>query len=192
MLLLALCLSQVPLTVPPLAPVPAEAAPLEAVPAGAEPAEVKLFAQFVERHLLAINASGAGFEVRQRERVFRIQDDDFESAFSLVPDSLISARVAHDDFVTAQRLQIIGLAVLGAALVATVASTLVRTLVIPMLVASLIGSGVGLVLSLIALPFAISAQSKFFSSIASYNHGLLELRPPPSPVAGGLSFALPE
>ena len=70
-LLLALCLSQAaPLTTPPLSPAPAELAPsnVEAVPAGAEPAEVKLFAQFVEPHLLAIGASGAGFEVRQRER----------------------------------------------------------------------------------------------------------------------------
>ncbi len=194
-LLLALCLAQAPLTTPPpLSPAPAEAAPsnVEAVPPGAEPAEVKLFAQFVERHLLAIGASGAGFEVRQRERVFRIQDDDFETAFSLVPDALISARVAHDDFVTAQRLQLIGLAVVGAALVATVVSTFVGRLIIPLLVASLVGSGVGLVMTLIALPFAMSAQSKFFSAIASYNKGLLELRPPPSAVTGGLSFALPE
>lgn len=193
MLLLALCLSQAPLTTPPLA-VPAEAAPSspEAVAPGAEPAEVKLFAQFVERHLLAISSSGAGFEVRQRERVFRIQDDDFVTVFSLVPDAVASARVAHDDFVTAQWLQIVGLALAGGALVATIASTVARALIVPLLVASLIGSGVGLVLALIALPFAISAQTRFFSAIASYNHGLLELRPPPSPVAGGLSFALPE
>ena len=135
-LLLALCLSLAPLTTPPLA-APSEATPQsprpEAVAPGAEPAEVKLFAQFVERHLLAINSSGAGFEVRQRERVFRIQDDDFETVFSLVPDAVASARVARDDFVTAQRLQIIGLAVVGGALVATIASALVRTLIIPLL-----------------------------------------------------------
>jgi hypothetical protein len=191
-LLLALLLSQAPplTTPPPLAPPSNE--PITIAPA-AEPPEVKLFAQFVERHLLTINASGAGFEVRQRERVFRLQDDEFETAFTLVPDALAAARVAHDDFIIASRLQIIGLAVVGAALVATLVATLVRAAILPLLIASLIGSGIGLVLSLIALPFAFSAQSKFFSAIASYNHGLLELRPPPQGApAGGLTLAWPE
>ena len=134
--------------------------------------------------------------------MFRIQDDDFESAFTLVPDAVASARVAHDDFILASRLQIIGLAVVGAALVVTIAATLVRTVVIPLLIASLVGSGVGLVLSLVALPFALSAQTKFFSSIATYNRGLLELRPPQPTLAPstssapgismGLALALPE
>lgn len=186
-LLLALVLAQAPeaplTTPPPLAP-----------PAGDafEPVEVKRFAQFVDRHLLGVNASGAGFEVRQHERVFRLQDDDFESAFALVPDALAAARIAHADFVTSARLQIIGLSVVGAALVVTVASSLVRSILLPLLIASLAGSVVGLVLTLVALPFALSAQTKFFSSIATYNHGLLELRPPPSPLGGGLTLALPE
>ena len=197
-LLLALVLTQAPaLSTPPLAP-----PTTEAISPGAEPPEVKLFAQFVERHLLSIGAAGNGFELRQRERVFRIQDDDFESAFTLVPDAVASARMAHDDFILASRLQIIGLAVVGAALVVTIAATLVRTVILPLLIASLVGSGVGLVLSLIALPFALSAQTKFFSSIATYNRGLLELRPPQPTLAPstssapgismGLALALPE
>jgi hypothetical protein len=179
-LLLALVLTQTPeLTAPPVAP----ASP-------SEPAEVRLFAQFIEKHLLAVSASGAGFEVRQHERVFRLQDVDFESAFTLVPDAVSAARLAHDDFLMASRLQIIGLSVVGAALVVTIVATLVRTIVIPLLIGSLIGSGVGLVLSLIAVPFAMSAQTKFFSAIAAYNQGLLELRPPPSPLSGGLTLPL--
>lgn len=188
-LLLALCLAQAPLTTPP-APVPGEGPP-EAVSPGPEPVEVKLFAEFVDRHLLAVSASASGMEVRQRERVFRLQDDDFETAFTLVPEALSLARVAHDDFVLASRLQIVGLSVVSAALVATVVATLVRTLILPLLVASLIGSGIGLVLSLVALPFALSAQTKFFSAIGTYNHGLLELRPPANPLGGGLTLALP-
>ena len=187
MLLLALVLSQAPLSVPPLAP-----PTTEAVTAGAEPAEVKLFAQFVEHHLLAVGTSGAGFEVRQREHVFRLQDDDFETAFALVPEALTLARASHEAFVLGSRLQLIGLVVVCAALVVTVISTLVRTAILPLLIASLIGSGVGLVLALVALPFALSAQTKFFSAIATYNRGLLELRPPPSSLGGGLTFALPE
>lgn len=184
-LLLALVLAQAPLTSPPPLAPPTTEAPT------AEPPEVSLFAQFVERHLLAVGISGASFEVRQRERVFRIQDDDFETAFALVPDARALARVAHDDFVLASRLQIIGLSVVGGAAVAVIAATLVRTVILPLLVASLIGSGVGLVLSIIAVPFALSAQTKFLSSIATFNRGLLELRPPPSPLGGGLTLALP-
>ncbi|MDP3153567.1 MAG: hypothetical protein Q8N23_12895 [Archangium sp.] len=191
-LLLALVLFQTPevapLTTPPLAP-----PSTEAVSPGAEPPEVKLFAEFVDRHLLAIGASGSSMEVRQRERVFRLQDDDFETAFKLVPEAFASAQQAHSDFLVASRLQIAGLAVVGAALAVTVVSTLVRTLLLPLLIASLAASGVGLVLSLIALPFALSAQSKFFSAVAGYNRGLLDLRPPQNPaLGGGLTLALPE
>lgn len=191
-LLLALLLTQAApqLSTPPLAP-----PTTETIVPGAESPDVKLFAEFVQRHLLTIGASGSGFEVRQRERVFRLQDADFEGAFTLVPDALADARVAHHDFVIASRLQVIGLAVVGGALVATLITTLIRTAILPLLIVSLVGSGIGLILSLIALPFAISAQSKFFSAIATYNHGLLELRPSPSPGAapvGGLTLALPE
>lgn len=191
-LLLALVLFQTPdvapLTTPPLAP-----PSTEAVSPGAEPPEVKLFADFVDRHLLAIGASGSGMEVRQRERVFRIQDDDFEAAFKLVPDAFSSAQLAHSDYLVASRLQVAGLVVVGAALVVTLVATLVRVVLLPLLIASLVASGVGLVLSLIALPFALSAQSKFFSSVASYNRGLLDLRPPQNPaLGGGLTLALPE
>lgn len=191
-LVLALCLAQAPLTVPP-APAPQETPPPEAVSPGAEPPDVKLFAQFIERHLLAVSATNTGFEVRQRERVFRLQDDEFPTAFTLVPEALAMAKVAHDDFVISSRLQIIGLAVTGAALGVVVIATLVRVALLPLLIAGLVASGAGLVLSLIALPFAISAQTRFFSAAAAYNRGLLDLRPSLSPpLGGGLTLALPE
>jgi hypothetical protein len=191
-LLLALLIAQsptpeAPTTPPPLAPPTTE--PIAPTPPSAsEPAEVKLFAQFVERHLLAVSANGAGFEIRQRERVFRLQDEDFETAFTLVPDALTAAKVAHADFVTASRLQIIGLALSGAALGATLVAMLVRSIALPLLVVALAGAVVGLVIALIALPFAISAQTKFFGAVAAYNRGLLDLRPPPSPLSGGVTY----
>lgn len=193
-LLLAVLVAQAPAvpappatTPPPLAPPTTE--PIAPTPpSAAEPPEVKLFAQFVERHLISVSANGAGFEIRQRERLFRLQDDEFETAFTLVPGALADARVAHDDFVTASRLQIIGLSLTGAALGATVIATLVRAIVVPLLVVALVGSVVGLVISLIALPFAISAQTKFFGAVAAYNRGLLDLRPAPPPLAGGLTL----
>ena len=192
LLVLSLLLAQAPLTVPPSPASPDVTVP-EAVAPGAEPADVKLFAQFVDRHLLAVSASGSGFELRQRERVFRLQDDDFPNAFTLVPDALMLARVAHEDFVLSSRLQVIGLAITGGALVAVVLATLVRTAILPLLITGLVASGVGLVLSLVALPFALSAQTKFFSAAAMYNRGLLDLRPSAlSPLGGGLTLTLPE
>jgi hypothetical protein len=185
---LTLVLTQAGLTAPPLAP-PAAPSASELT----EPPEVKLFAQFVERHLLAINASGSGIEVRQRERVLRLQDDDFETAFTLVPEALADAKVAHADYLTSSRLQVIGLSATGGALLAVVLSTVLRSVLVPLLVIGLVGSVVGLVLTLIALPFSISAQTKFFSAVATYNRGLLELRPGATPpVPGGVTLPLPQ
>lgn len=190
-LLLAVLVSQAQVpavtTPPPLAPPTTE--PIAPTPPSAsEPAEVKLFAQFVERHLISVSANGSGFEVRQRERILRLQDDDFETAFSLVPGAFADAKVAHEDFLTASRLQIIGLALTGAALGATVVAVIVRSIVLPLLITALVGSVVGLVISLVALPFAISAQTKFFGAVAAYNRGLLDLRPTPSPLSGGVTL----
>ena len=60
LLVLSLLLAQAPLTVPPSPASPDVTVP-EAVAPGAEPADVKLFAQFVDRHLLAVSASGSSF-----------------------------------------------------------------------------------------------------------------------------------
>lgn len=191
-LLLALLLSQAPDISPPLTAPPTAPPGTEANPPGLEPPEVKLFADFVGRHLLTLSASNASFEVRQRERVFRLHDDDFETAFTLVPEALTLARSAHENFVISSRLQLVGLILTGAALGVTVVATLVRTLLFPLLIASLVASGVGLVFALVALPFAIAAQTKFLSALATYNHGLLELRPGARPATGGgLTLALP-
>lgn len=185
--LLLMLLSQAPaLTPPPPSP---EVTPLPV--AAAEAPEVKLFAEFVERHLLAVDASNAGFTVRQRERVFRLQDDDFEEAFALVPEALAAARLAHADYVTGMRLQIASLIVLGVALGITAVAPIIIGVSLTWLIISLGATGVGLVLALVALPFLLSAQTKFFSSAASYNRGLLELRPPPAVMPGGLTFPLP-
>lgn len=193
-LALALLLTQTP--APLVTPPPEPITPPAVAATQNEPPEVKAFAEFVGKHLLTINFSQGSFEVRQRERVFRLQDEDFETAFTLVPEALAMAQIAHHDYVVGMRLQIAGLIVVGAALVAVLVAPLVTAVFLPLLIASLIGSGIGLVVTLIALPFLLSAQSKFFAALASYNRGLLDLRPPPAmstlvPLQGGLTFALP-
>lgn len=193
-LALSLLLTQTP--APLVTPPPEPITPPAVAATQNEPPEVKAFSEFVGKHLLTINFAQGSFEVRQRERVFRLQDDDFASAFTLVPEALAMAQVAHDDYVMGMRLQIGGLIVVGASLVAILVAPLLPSLLLPLLIASLIGSGIGLVVTLIALPFMLSAQTKFFAALASYNRGLLDLRPPPPtsalvPLQGGLTFALP-
>lgn len=162
-------------------------------PITTESPEVTLFAQWAQRQLLSVNVAQGGFEVRQRERVFRLQDDDFADAFSLVPEAHQMAVLAHDSFIIGKRFQIAGLVVSCVAPGGLILASLLMSsaLLMPLLVAALATAGVGLVLALIALPFMLTAQSKFFAALASHNQGLLELRPPPVVNAGGLTLTLP-
>lgn len=201
--LLAVLLSQAPstppLTVPPEAPVAAPA--LEAVKAGSdEPAEVKLFAQFVDRHLLTLDPdmSQGTFRLRQRERVFSFKDEDFADAFKLVPEAHALAVKAQENLRMSSFFQIAGLSSVGAgSALVLLAPLLASTAFVPLLIAGLVLDIVGVVLVLVALPFAISAQTQFMSAVATYNKGLLDLRPVgeaparPAAAAGGLTIPLP-
>lgn len=158
-----------------------------------ETPEVTLFAQWAQRQLLSVSVSvGPDFAVQRGARVFRLRDDDFAEAFALVPESRGMAVVARDAFVTGQRLQFVGLLTACLAPAAMLVASLgPAAFLLPLLVASLVASSVGLALTLIALPFMITAQEKFFAALASHNHGLLELRPPPVVNEGGLTLRLP-
>lgn len=196
---LTLLLTQAPTTPP--GPPASEAAPpsVEAVKAGTnEPAEVKAFAQFVDRHLLTLDPdmSQGSFRLRQRERVFSFKDDDYPDAFKLVPEAHELARKAQENVRLASVFQIIGLSAVGAgSAVIVIAPLIASAAFLPLLIAGLVLDLVGLVLVLVALPFAISAQTQFMSAVATYNKGLLDLRPPPDPQlagpGGGLTIPLP-
>lgn len=162
-------------------------------PPAPEAPELAIFAQWAQRQLLSVSVSvGPDFAVQRGARVFRIRDDDFPEAFALVPESHGMAVLARDAFVTGQRLQFAGLVTACLAPAALlVASVGPATLLLPLLVAGLVASGLGLALTLLALPFLITAQEKFFAALASHNHGLLELRPPPVVSTGGLILRLP-
>lgn len=201
--IVALVVSQTPApappTPPPAAPEPAPAT-AEAVKAtAAEPAEVKAFAQFVDRHLLTLDpdASQGAFRLRQRERVFSPKDDDFIEAFKLVPEAYALAQKAQENARLASIFQIVGLSAVGVGSALIVISPLIGAagLFLPLLVAGLVLDLVGLVAVVIALPMSLSAGTQFLSAVATYNRGLLDLRPPPesglAPAQGGLTIPLP-
>ncbi|MCU0700037.1 MAG: hypothetical protein MUC96_26310 [Myxococcaceae bacterium] len=197
---LALVVSQ---TSPPLAPAPDAATMLvpstEVMrPPPNEPPEVAAFASFLDKHLLTFDVDQTtGLKVRQRERLFSLRDDDFADAFRLVPEAFNSAQKAHDAFRLANIFQIVGLSISGLSLAVVVVAPLLisGSAFLPLLAAGLVGSLVALVLVLIAVPFTITANTAFMSAVATYNKGLLELRPMPQGGAGavpqGLQIPLP-
>jgi hypothetical protein len=167
-------------------------------PPADEPAEVKAFAQFVDRHLLTLDPdmSQGTLRLRQREHTFSLKDDDFPDAFKLVPEAYGLAQKAQENFRTSSTLQIVGLATLGGGTaLLLVAPLLASGAFLPLLIAGLVLDLVAMTLVLVALPFAISASTQFTSAVATYNRGLLDLRPMPEGPgrvnAGGLTIPLP-
>ncbi len=200
----AVVLSQSP-SAPPVVTVTPEAPgndppPSEAIaPPPGESSEVKAFARFVDRHLLAFEPDSwqGSLHLRQRERVLTVRDDDFTDAFRLVPEAASLAQKAKDNFATSTVLQTIGLSVAGVGLGLVLVATLFSGALLPLLVTSLVAELVGLVAVLISVPFQATAMTQFTSAVATHNRGLLELRPasPPSattPIpAAGLVLVLP-
>lgn len=189
-LLVSALLTQAP-PPPPVTPEPAVA--VKASPS--EPAEVKAFAQFVDRHLLTLDVDAAqGFKLRQRDRVISLRDDDFAEAFKLIPEAQTMAQRAMESLRTGTVLQIIGLVAIGVGAAVVALSPLVLTAgaLIPLLVVGLVLNVAALVLVLIAVPYLMAANNQFTSAMAMYNRGLLELRPVSAPVdTGGLTIPLP-
>lgn len=203
MMLTVVCLlvAQAPSTPPVVTADPSASSALpssEAMkPPADEPVEVKAFAQFVDRHLLTLDpdSTQGTLRLRQREHTFSLKDDDFPDAFKLVPEAYGLAQKAQENFRTSSTLQIVGLAALGGgtALV-LVAPLLAAGAFLPLLIAGLVLDLVAMTLVLVALPFAISASAQFTSAVATYNRGLLDLRPMPEGpgrVNGGLTIPLP-
>lgn len=141
--------------------------------------EVGAFSAFVDRHLLVANVTFNSLEVKQHDRVFRVEDEDFEEAFKLVPETLALARSGREQYLLSNTLQTIGLVFLGAAVVPIVLTVVLSGALIPLLIAAAGGFAVSLAFSVMAGPIALAAQEKLFSAVGSYNRGLLRLTPPP-------------
>jgi hypothetical protein len=200
--LLTLLVAQAPSTPPVVtaadAPAATTAPSTEAMKAPAdEPLEVKAFAQFVDRHLLTLDPdmSQGNLRLRQREHTFSLRDDDFPDAFKLVPEAYTLAQKAQENFRTAGTLQIVGLSALGAGTALLLAAPLLASgAFFALLIVGLVLDLVAIVMVLVALPFSISASTQFTSAVATYNRGLLDLRPMPEPgraTGGGLTIPLP-
>ncbi|MBL8923826.1 MAG: hypothetical protein JNJ54_33530 [Myxococcaceae bacterium] len=198
----AVLIAQTAVTAPPSPPPAPEPGPatVEAVKAPAsEPAEVKAFALFVDRHLLTLDpdTSTGSFRLRQRERVFSPRDDDFIDAFKLVPEALALAQKAQENARASTIFQIVGLSAVGVGSALIVIAPVISAsgVFIPLLIAGLVLDLLGLVAVVIALPMALSAGTQFLSAVATYNRGLLDLRPPSepglAPAPGGLTVPLP-
>lgn len=162
-------------------------APLPPLPAAPEPPEVGLFAQWVEHQLISVSPSAVGFAARQNERTARLQDANFPELFSAVPKARALALEAAEAYRVGNGFQVAGLIAVGLSAGGLLVGLLLGgTVAFPIFVAALVVSGVALVLSFIALPFQLTAQSAFFSAIAEHNRGVLQLRPPaPAPLSGG-------
>lgn len=151
------------------------------VPQVPQSPEVGAFSAFVDRHLLVANVTFNSLEVKQHDRVFRVEDEDFEEAFKLVPETLALAlaRSGREQYLLSNTLQTIGLVFLGAAVVPIVLTVVLSGALIPLLIAAAGGFAVSLAFSVMAGPIALAAQEKLFSAVGSYNRGLLRLTPPP-------------
>jgi hypothetical protein len=113
-----------------------------------------------------------------------------------VPEAYGLAQKAQESFRTSSTLQIAGLATLGGGTALLLVAPLLATgAFIPLLIAGLALNLVAATLVLVALPFSISASTQFMSAVATYNRGLLDLRPiPEGPgrvTGGGGSIPLP-
>jgi hypothetical protein len=154
---------------PPLVPVDA----VEVARAPEVVPEVKLFAEFVDRHLLVVDADQRGFTIRQRDRIFHLADDDVAEAFALVPEARALALEAQKNLRIATALTTVGTVTASAAAVSLVLMPLFLVSG-PALLAAMLVSGLGFIAMMIALPYQLTAQAQLASAVAVYNRRLLE------------------
>jgi hypothetical protein len=152
---------------------------LHPVPVQVEPPEALAVRQFVDDHLVTFDSVGWQSRVRQRERTFSLGDDDFASAFELVPEAHALAKSMRESYLRGMRVFTIGSLVevaglLGATsvLVASVATTVAVGVGIGLALAFAAVTLVGAVISLFALPDLSRSHSQLFEVVSLYNHGL--------------------
>lgn len=144
-----------------------------------EPAAMRDFAEFVDHRLLVVELEQQGMSLRQRERVVRLSDDDFADLFALVPEAQALALKAQKAYRIGAALQVGGVAVSLGGMTTMVVGTLFFN---PLsLSVGIVGGGLaalaGSLLLAIAQPFMLEAAKAFTSAVATYNRGLLDLRP---------------
>ena len=138
----------------------------------------------IDSQLISVSAAnGWGATFSRGERKFRLADEDWRTAFTLVPEAQALALSAREASELGNRLFLIGTIIeLGGLFGASgllVASVLVGAVsVTAIVVAAFACVGlvlVGAVVSLLAVPHLMRAQEQSYEAVSKYNHGLTKL-----------------
>ncbi len=139
-------------------------------------ADLATVGRFLKAHLIEFDfRANKGLVLTQNGRDSRF-GESIVDAVALVPEAVTIARAADADYLKARWLTYGGL---GVALLGTVVTNLALVVLgssafVGVLIAGAAVTLVGLVLVLVGLPFAISAQSEFMKAISVYNQALID------------------
>jgi hypothetical protein len=151
---------------------------------GPQPDEAASLRNLIDTQLISVSgANGWGATFSRGERKFRLADDDWRTAFTLVPEAQALALSAREASEIGNRLFLIGTLIeLGGLVGASgllVASVLVGAVSMTAILAvafACVGLVlVGAVVSLIAVPHLMRAQEQSYAAVSTYNHGLTKL-----------------
>jgi hypothetical protein len=176
---------------------------LHPVPVQVEPPEAVAVRSFIDDHLVSIEGFNAPRRVRQGNRTFNVEDDDFPSAFQLVPEAHTLAKSVQENYRSGMRLFLIGTvieltgAVTAALLPLIMLSALSPTAVLGIALGAAVVTLAGLIISFVGLPALVRSQWGMYDLISTYNHGLtrrpitvLPAAPQPAAVAPVLQLSI--
>ncbi|MFT3712076.1 MAG: hypothetical protein QM817_30915 [Archangium sp.] len=177
---------------------------LHPIPVQVEPPEAVAVRSFIDDHLVTFEAFNAPRRIRQGSRTFNVDDDDFPSAFSLLPELHTLAGSVQDNYRSGMRWTAIGTVVeltgaltVGILPVINLAVGISTTVMIAAMIAASAVTVVGLVITFIGLPALIKSQVQMFELVSRYNHELtrrpitvLPTAPQPASVAPVLQLEI--
>lgn len=177
---------------------------LHPIPVQVEPPEAVAVRSFIDDHLVTFEAFNAPRRIRQGSRTFNVDDEEFPSAFSLIPEAHTLATSVQDNYRIGMRWTLIGTVIeLGGAVavglmpVLNLAVAISSTVMIAAMIAASAVTLVGLVITFIGLPALIKSQVQMFELVSRYNHELtrrpitvLPSTPPPAAVAPVLQLQI--
>jgi hypothetical protein len=147
-----------------------------------EPPETTAVRRLIDTELISVSSVGWEMKLRHRDQTFTLADEEWGTAFALVPEAqalAASLRQSHDFGMTMFRvgigIELAGLAGAGglALMALTIGTALLPVATIVALALVCAGLGVvGAVVALIGVPALVRAQRGTLELVSSYNHGL--------------------
>ena len=148
----------------------------------AEPPETTALRAQIDTGLISVNQVGWQTTLRQGERSFSLSDEDWSTAFALVPESQALARSLKESYDFGMTMFRVGIAIelgglLGAGGLAVMA-LVIGTAVLPVatiVVLALVCAGLGLagaIVAVIGVPALMRAQGQTLELVSTYNHAL--------------------